>query len=78
MCDLLLISSFESAALRGTELDIEAAKGHAEQFKAISETSEQALADLQQRYHEYEASTVAEITRLQARSSYHSPLWTHR
>ncbi|KAG8987496.1 hypothetical protein FRB90_003320, partial [Tulasnella sp. 427] len=57
------------AALRGAELDIEAAKGHAEQFKVISETSEQALADLQSRYDEYEASTAAEVSRLQAEAT---------
>lgn len=54
-----------SATLRGAELDVETVKSHAEQFRIISETSEQALADLQRRYDEYEASTSAEITRLQ-------------
>ncbi|KAG8906638.1 hypothetical protein FRB99_006426 [Tulasnella sp. 403] len=54
------------AALRGAELDIETSKNHAEQFKAISATNEQALADLQATYDQYKVATAAETARLEA------------
>ena len=48
---------------------METAKDHADQYKAISETNEEALADLQRTYEDYKASTIADVTRLQVRTS---------
>lgn len=45
---------------------MEAAQSHADQFKAISETNEQALAEMQRMYDDFNASSSSEVARLQA------------
>jgi nucleoprotein TPR len=46
-------------------LDLATAKGHVQQFKEISQASEEALSNINSTYDEYKASTEAEIAKHQ-------------
>ncbi|KAG8925621.1 hypothetical protein FRC02_009537 [Tulasnella sp. 418] len=54
------------AALKTAELDVQTAKEHVTQFQEISAANEQTLAELQQEYDEYKASTTSHITQIEA------------
>lgn len=53
------------SALKVAEFDLAAAKGHVQQFKEISQASEEALSNLNSTYDDYKASTEAQISRHQ-------------
>jgi menaquinone-dependent protoporphyrinogen IX oxidase len=50
-----------SASLKVAELDLTAARSHVQQFKEISQASEEALASLNATYDEYKSSTEAQL-----------------
>jgi nucleoprotein TPR len=54
----MLISS---ASLKVAELDLAAARSHVQQFKEISQASEEALASLNATYDEYKSTTEAQL-----------------
>ncbi|KAK2465728.1 hypothetical protein APHAL10511_002272 [Amanita phalloides] len=54
------------SALKVAELDLATSKGHVQQFKEISQASEEALANLNSTYDEYKISTEAQIARQEA------------
>jgi nucleoprotein TPR len=56
---LMLISS---ASLKVAELDLAAARSHVQQYKEISQASEEALASLNTTYDEYKSTTEAQLT----------------
>jgi len=55
----MLISS---ASLKVAELDLAAARSHVQQFKEISQASEEALASLNATYDEYKSATETQLT----------------
>jgi nucleoprotein TPR len=55
------------SSLKVAELDLATSRGHVQQFKEISQASEEALANLNSTYDEYKASTEAQIARHEVR-----------
>lgn len=55
------LTSELSAALKVAEVDLAAARNHIQQFKEISQASEEALASLNTTHDEYKSSTEAQI-----------------
>lgn len=51
-----------SASLKVAEVDLAAARNHIQQFKEISQASEEALASLNATHDEYKSTTEAQIT----------------
>jgi len=51
--------------LKVTELDLNTARSHVEQFKEISQANETALGDLNSTFDEFKSSTEAQIARLE-------------
>jgi hypothetical protein len=51
-----------SASLKVAEVDLAAARNHIQQFKEISQASEEALASLNATHDEYKSTTEAQLT----------------
>jgi nucleoprotein TPR len=51
-----------SASLKEAEVDLAAARNHIQQFKEISQASEEALASLNATHDEYKTTTEAQLT----------------
>jgi len=51
-----------SASLRAAEVDLAAARNHIQQFKEISQASEEALASLNTTHDEYKSTTEAQLS----------------
>jgi hypothetical protein len=51
-----------SASLKVAELDLAAARNHIQQFKEISQASEEALASLNATYDEYKSTTESQLS----------------
>jgi hypothetical protein len=60
LCNALTLIS--SASLKVAEVDLAAARNHIQQFKEISQASEEALASLNATHDEYKSTTEAQIT----------------
>jgi hypothetical protein len=59
-CNVLTLIA--SASLKVAEVDLAAARNHIQQFKEISQASEEALASLNATHDEYKSTTEAQIT----------------
>jgi nucleoprotein TPR len=66
LCNVLTI--FASASLKVAEVDLAAARNHVQQFKEISQASEEALASLNTTHDEYKSTTEAQLTASYVRS----------
>jgi nucleoprotein TPR len=66
LCNVLTI--FASASLKVAEVDLAAARNHIQQFKEISQASEEALASLNTTHDEYKSTTEAQLTASYVRS----------
>ena len=62
-----------SAALMVAEVDLAAAHNHIQQFKEISQASEEALASLNTTHNEYKSTTEAQLAASWVCLSSHSP-----
>jgi hypothetical protein len=60
LCNVLTL--FASASLKVAEVDLAAARNHIQQFKEISQASEEALASLNTTHDEYKSTTEAQLT----------------
>jgi hypothetical protein len=57
-----VLTLFASASLKVAEVDLAAARNHIQQFKEISQASEEALASLNTTHDEYKSTTEAQLT----------------
>jgi hypothetical protein len=57
-----VLTLFASASLKVAEVDLAAARNHIQQFKEISQASEEALASLNSTHDEYKSTTEAQLT----------------
>ena len=60
LCNVLTLIA--SASLKVAEVDLAAARNHIQQFKEISQASEEALASLNTTHDEYKSTTEAQLT----------------
>jgi len=57
-----VLTLISSASLKVAEVDLAAARNHIQQFKEISQASEEALASLNATYDDYKSTTEAQLS----------------
>jgi len=57
-----MVTLISRASLKVAEVDLVAARSHIQQFKEISQASEEALASLNATYDEYKSTTEAQLS----------------